>query len=177
MPAALGAGRRPDGDIGAWLQELVDERREQDAVALVAEWLAMDEPLVALLDGGAGPLFGDLGVHEHDLRGAVGRPDHSALDVDVFMPRTVAAFARPLRDAGLGAIEVRHEGRSWRSHDAEAGWVLLVGPWEAARALNSRRTTAELLALPAEGDAQPYLPVLDAHLPLPTESLGERDDA
>jgi uncharacterized protein (TIGR03083 family) len=177
MPAALGAARRPEGDIGTWLQELVVERHGQDAAALVAEWRSMHEPLVELLDGGAGLLFGDLAVHEHDLRGAVGRPDHSALEVDVFMPRTVAAFANPLRDAGLGAIEVRHEGRSWRSHDAEPGWVLLVGPWEAARALNSRRTTAELLALPAEGDARPYVPVLEAHLPLPTGSLGERDGA
>jgi hypothetical protein len=173
LPAALAEGRRPDGDINAWLQELVVERRGQDADTLVAEWCSIDEPLTELLDGMGALLFADLAVHEHDLRGAVSRPDHSAFEVDLFMPRTVAAFANPLRAAGLGAIEVRHDGSTWRSHDAEPGWVLLVEPWEAMRALNSRRTALELLALPGAGDARPYVPVLDAHLPVPTTSLGE----
>ncbi len=173
MPAALGSGRMPDGDIGEWLQRLVEERRGQDAERLVTEWLALDDAIAVLLGGTAGLLYPDLAVHEHDLRGALGRPDHAALAVDTMMPRTLAAFANPLRDAGLGAIEVRDDGRSWTSHDADPGWVLLVDPWEAVRALNSRRTVDELLALPAEGDAWPYVPVLDAHLPLPTRSLGE----
>ena len=173
MPAALGSGRMPDGDIGEWLQRLVEERRGQDAETLVTEWLALDDAIAVLLGGTAGLLYPDLAVHEHDLRGALGRPDHAALTVDTMMPRTLAAFANPLRDAGLGAIEVRNGGRTWTSHDADPGWVLLVDPWEAVRALNSRRTVDELLALPGEGDARPYVPVLDAHLPLPTRSLGE----
>ena len=173
MPAALGSGRMPDGDIGEWLQRLVEERRGQDAETLVIEWLALDDAIAALLGGTAGLLHPDLAVHEHDLRGALGRPDHAALAVDTMMPRTLAAFANPLRDAGLGAIEVRDDGRTWTSHDADPGWVLLVDPWEAVRALNGRRTVDELLALPAEGDTRPYVPVLDAHLPLPTRSLGE----
>ncbi len=90
------------------------------------------------------------------------------------MPRTLAGFATPLQTVGLGAIEVAHAGRSWKSHDAEPGWTLLVDPWEAVRAVNSRRTAAEVLALPCTGDPRPYVEVLDAHLPLPVESLGER---
>ena len=61
-------------------------------------------------------------------------------------------------------------------HDVAAGilgWTLLVDPWEAVRALGSRRTVEELRALPAEGDCEPYLKILDEHLPLPTRSLGE----
>jgi hypothetical protein len=173
MPAALGAGRMPDGDIGAWIQELVVERRGQEPAALIAEWRELDEPITAMLGGPGARLFADLAVHEHDLRGALERPDHDALEVETIMPRTLAGFANPLRDAGLGAIEVRDGGLTWRSHDAEPGWVLVVEPWEAVRAINSRRTADELLALPAEGDARPYLPVLDTHLPLPTRSLHE----
>jgi hypothetical protein len=43
----------------------------------------------------------------------------------------------------------------------------------AASAGNSRRTADELRALPSDGDAEPYLALLDAHLPLPGHSLGE----
>jgi hypothetical protein len=173
IPAALATGRMPDGDVDAWLQEIVDERRSDDVKALMAEWVALDEVIAPMLQGAGGRMFADLAVHEHDLRGALDRPDHDALEVDAMLPRTIAAFSHPLRDAGLGAIVVEHDWRTWRSHDADAGWTLHVDPWEAVRAVNSRRTADELRALPADGDAEPYLAVLDAHLPLPARSLGE----
>ena len=78
-----------------------------------------------------------------------------------------------MRSAGLAPIEVRCGERVWRSHDGEPGWTLLVDPWEAVRAINSRRTADELRALSSRGNPDPYLPLLDAHLPLPAESLGE----
>jgi hypothetical protein len=62
----------------------------------------------------------------------------------------------------------------WRSHDAEPGWVLEVSPWEAVRVLYSRRTAEELRALGGSDNIDAYIAVLDAHLPLPTSSLGER---
>ena len=173
MPAALGAGRLPTGDVGAWIQELVDERRTTPVASMVEEWCGLDEALAALLSGPGGLLFADLAVHEHDARGALDRPDHAALEVDVLMPRTLAAFAGPLRDAGLGAIAVRDGERSWQSHDADPGWTLRVDPWVAVRALNSRRTVDEVRALPGEGDADRYVAILDGHLPLPAQSLGE----
>jgi len=173
IPAALGAGRMPDGDLDGWLQELVAKRRDREVDAMMSEWSTLDTVIAPMLQGPGGVLFGDLAVHEHDLRGALARPDHTALEVEVMMPRTLAGFATPLQTAGLGAIEVAHAGRSWKSHDAEPGWTLLVDPWEAVRAVNSRRTAAEVLALPCTGDPRPYVEVLDAHLPLPLESLGE----
>ena len=84
----------------------------------------MDGAIAAILSGPGGVLFGDLAVHEHDLRGVVDVPDHGALEVDVMLPRTLAGFAKPLRQAGLGAIAVRHDDRIWRSHDSEPGWTL-----------------------------------------------------
>jgi hypothetical protein len=107
------------------------------------------------------------------LRGAVDVPDHGALEVDVMLPRTLAGFAKPLRRAGLGSIAVRHDDRIWRSHDSEPDWTLEVTPWEATRAVNSRRTADELRELPHRGDVEPYLAILDAHLPLPAATLKE----
>jgi hypothetical protein len=173
MPAALAAGELPTGPIPYWLDELVAARRDRTVGVLVEEWRGVDAALPDLLLGPAGLLFDDLAVHEHDLRSALGRPDHAALEVDTVVPRTLAGFAGPLADAELGAIEVHDGDRRWRSHDAQAGWVLEVEAWEAVRAVNSRRTADELRALPHRGDPEPYLAVLDAHLPLPTASLGE----
>ena len=173
LPAAIAAGRAPSGAVNGWLAELIAERSEQPAELMLDEWNQLDDVLPAMLAGPAGLLFPDLAVHEHDLRGALGRPDHDALPVTELMPRTMAAFRHPLRDAGLDAIEVRAGSSSWRTSDDPVGWTLLVDPWEAVRALGSRRTAAELRALPAEGDCEPYLEILDEHLPLPIYSLGE----
>ena len=176
LPAAMGAGDHPapGASIGDWMQGLIDARHGVPVPELVEEWLGLDEVIVTALDGRAGVMFGDLAVHEHDLRGALGATDHAALEVDVMLPRTLAGFSRPLRAAGLGSIEVRSGDRARRSHDAEPGWTLVVAPREAVRAVNSRRTPDELRTLDHEGDVEVYLPVLDAHLPLPSASLGER---
>jgi hypothetical protein len=173
LPAELSAGHRPTGDVGAWISELVAEREKLPVSSLVEEWQKLDAALDALLSGGAGLLFGDLAIHEHDFRGALRRPDHGALEVPEMLPRTVAAFSRPLREAGLAPLEVRCGEQVWRSHEGEPGWTLLVDPWTAVRAVNSRRTAQELRSLPSHGNPDPYIPILDAHLPLPVQSLGE----
>jgi hypothetical protein len=173
IPAALAAGDLPDGDLQGWLDGLVTRRRGRPVDELLEEWTTADAALPGLLGGPGGQLFVDLGVHEHDLRGALGAPDHTALEPDLLLPRSLGLLAGLLEDAGLGSIAVEHGPDRWRSHDAEPGWVLVVEPWEAARAVNSRRTADEVRALPHRGDVEPYLAVLDAHLPLPARSLGE----
>jgi hypothetical protein len=87
LPAELSAGHRPTGDVGAWISELVAEREKLPVSSLVEEWQKLDAALDALLSGGAGLLFGDLAIHEHDFRGALGRPDHGALEVPEMLPR------------------------------------------------------------------------------------------
>jgi uncharacterized protein (TIGR03083 family) len=173
LPAALSTGRRPTGPISEWLSELVADRADLSASAMHDEWRSLDTELDALLSGSSGLLFGDLAIHEHDFRGALGRPDHSALEVPEMLPRTVAAFSKPLREAGLAPLEVRCGDDVWRSHEGDPGWTLLVDPWTAVRAVNSRRTAEELRSLPSRGNPDPYIPILDAHLPLPGQSLGE----
>ena len=71
LPAAIGAGDLPDGDLQAWLDGLVEKRRGQPVAELVAEWQTLDEVVAGVLS--ATPvLLDDLATHEHDLRAAVG---------------------------------------------------------------------------------------------------------
>lgn len=172
-PAELAAGNFPSGNVAAWVQAIVDTRRDTEMRTLVDEWCAFDGFIESMMRGSGALLFGDIAVHEHDLRAALDRPDHAAMEVDAVVSFTVGSFAAPARDAGLGAIVVEHDGRTWRSHDVDAGWTLRVEPWAAVRALSSRRTADEIRALPADGDAAPYVALIDAHLPLPAQSLGE----
>jgi uncharacterized protein (TIGR03083 family) len=173
VPATLTAGNFPSGDVGAWLQGIVDERRDTGVENLMEEWASLDAAIEPMLQGMGTLMFTDLAIHEHDVRGALGTPDHDALEVDAVMACSLPSFAQPLQDAGLGAIVVEHDGRSWRSHDDDAGWTLLVDPWEGIRAVNSRRTADELRALPADGGGDAYVAVIAGHLPLPERSLGE----
>jgi hypothetical protein len=172
-PAELAAGNFPTGDVGAWLQSIVDARREVEIRSLVDEWHQLDGTIEPMLEGGGALMFGDVAVHEHDLRAALDQADHDAMEVDTLVTFALEFVATPAADAGLGAVVVEHDGTSWRSHDADPGWTLRVEPWEATRALYSRRTADELRALPGDGDAEPYLPLIEGHLPLPERSLGE----
>jgi hypothetical protein len=173
MPAALSTGRLPSGPIGDWLDELIVERQGQTLAELITEWRSLDNAFAGLIDGPAALLFDDLAVHEHDLRGALNTPDHAALEIAEVLPRALGAFSQPLRSAGLGAIEVRSGDDVWRSHEDQVGWTLLVDPWTAVRVLSSRRTADELRTLPSTGEADAYISVLDAHLPLAAAPLRE----
>jgi len=60
IPAALSAGRLPNGDVNAWLQEIVDERQDDEIGALVDEWRTLDAVIPSMLQGPGGLMFADL---------------------------------------------------------------------------------------------------------------------
>ncbi|HUV10127.1 MAG TPA: maleylpyruvate isomerase N-terminal domain-containing protein [Acidimicrobiia bacterium] len=174
MPTAIIAGDLPSGDANDWIQGLVDARRDTTVEELLTEWRTDDAALGGLV-ANVGLLVGDLVVHEGDLAGALGiAADRTAPESEAMLPGALAGLKAPITEAGLGAIEVRHGDRRWRTHDAAPGWSFEADPWEALRALTSRRTADELRAAPHTGGIEPYVAILDAHLPLPTATLGER---
>jgi hypothetical protein len=173
IPAAIGAGRLPtDGDLQGWLDGLLAERADQPVDELVAEWATLDEVVGGVLSSTV-VLLDDVATHEHDLRTALDRPDHAALDAEIVLPAALLTLLDGLTAAGTGSIVIDAPEGRWRSHDAEPGWTIRTSAWEAFRAVGSRRTADELRALPADGDVEPFLAVLDAHLPLPRTSLAE----
>ncbi len=173
MPAALGAGDFPTGDTNDWIARILNDRAGRSLEQLADEWDAANDTIASMVNGGGAMLFADLVVHEHDLRGALRVPDHSALDASIMVPRALASCVTALDANGLGSIEVRNKDGVWTSHDAPVGWVLAVSPWEAVRVLYSRRTADELRDLGGSDDLEAYISLLDAHLPLPQHSLGE----
>lgn len=173
MPAAIGAGDLPTGDLDEWIAAICAARVDRTLDELADEWSSVDDTIGAMVSGGGAVLFDDLVVHEHDLRGALRRPDHDTIDAGLSVPRSLESCVAELERRGLGAIEVRSEDGTWRSHGAEVGWVLEVSPWEAVRVLYSRRTADELRAIGGSDDLESYIALLDDHLPLPRTSLGE----
>jgi len=173
MPAALGAGDFPSGDINEWIDKILTDRSGASLDELADEWVGANDTIAGMVNGGGAVLFDDLVVHEHDLRAALGIPDHSALDARISVPRSLDSCVSALEEAGLGSIEVRSGSDVWRSHEAEPGWVLEVSPWEAVRVIYSRRTADELRSLGGSDNIDAYIAVLDAHLPLPVVSLNE----
>lgn len=173
IPAAIASGRLPtDGDLQGWLDGLVAERSDQPIDELVAEWATLDEVVGGVLSSTA-VLLDDVATHEHDLRAAVARPDHGALEADQVVPAALLTLHDGLVAAELGSILIDAPEGTWRSHEAEPGWTIQASAWEAFRAIGSRRTADELRALPADGGVEAFIPVLDAHLPLPRTSLRE----
>lgn len=176
IPIVLTSGAGPTGDIQTWLDGIVAARRDVPVAELVEQWRGCGEAVRPIVESSGGMLVVDVLTHEHDLRGALGRPgDRDTPELRAGLQLFADLLAANVTAAGLAPLAVAcPDGTRAASGAAEPGWTLLVEPWEASRILGSRRTAAEVLAAPARGDAQPYLAVIEGHLPLPEESLAER---
>ena len=174
MPHAILVGDIPNGpDPNPWIDGLIQRHRPKSTGEVVAWWQSNDVALQTLV-GQADLLILDLFVHESDLHGALGSIGHrTAPELAEQLASSVATFAAQIATAGLAPVAIETELGKFVTSDGTPGWTLNVSAWEAHRTLNSRRTPAEIKSLPATGNADPYLALLDDHLPLPTTSLAE----
>ena len=172
IPDELTNGNYPSGDTQAWLDAIVDSRKDASVGELLARWEATDGKVDELIDGGASLMLADVVSHEHDLRGAVDRPGaRGAAEVRAVVQIELDLLG--IKEAGLAPLVIDSGEVQWASHVAKPGCTLHVDPWEAIRLLMSRRTADEFRAVPATGDVEPYLALIAAHSPLPEASLGE----
>ncbi len=175
----LGAGRLPSGPAQPWIDGHVASRRGHPLGLLVDEWLASDVEGF-LQKTGSGQLVYDLCAHEHDICHALRR----AGDRDSF---TVHAAVRAMTDllnkdlaaeGAPGAIELSTEGRSWIVGEGPMLLRLDASPFELIRIFGSRRSVAQLRALPwhaadgAPADIDPWLDAI-AHFDFPVTDLVE----
>lgn len=175
IPDELSAGNYPSGDTQAWLNDIVDARKDVMIDELLARWEATEGRIDALIDGGAAKMLADVVSHEHDLRAAVQRPGaRGTPEVRAVVQIELELLKAGMEDAGLGALVIDSGEVQWASHFAKPACTLRVDPWEAIRLLQSRRTADELRGAPRTGDIEPYIDVIATHSPLPESPLGER---
>jgi len=174
IPEAITSGDLPGADQQAWLDGLVDARRDVPIPELLERWEACADATAAMIDNGVSLIVVDLVCHEHDLRAAVAQPGaRGAAEVRAIIQPLLETLLPGIKKRGTGALMVDSDGVQWASHVGRPACTLHVDPWEACRALGSRRTADELRALPRTGNIEPFIGVIADHLPLPQTSLGE----
>jgi uncharacterized protein (TIGR03083 family) len=148
----------------AWTEAQVVPRRELPIADVVAEWAETAPQVEAMVDqfGSAGQqLVADLTTHEHDIRGALGRPD--ARDSD-----GIAIGLEFLMTAGVGPVFVERKVPALELVMGAETRVLGEGPpavrleadrFAVLRAFTGRRSEAQIRAMRWSGDVEPYLPV------------------
>ena len=176
LATALSTGQLPGSDLQAWVDAMVVDRRAQSTEAVLDEWDRSGpafEAMIAEQPRAWGSLLFDVVVHEHDLRGALGRPgardaEGVLLSVDV----GVALFDGHVRADGLGPVELRVGDRRWLAGEGEPALELeLDDAWELLRSIGGRRSRAQLALLPWRGDVAPYFDSF--HLPPPDDDIVE----
>jgi uncharacterized protein (TIGR03083 family) len=179
VPAALVArDNPPKGDNQPWVDRQVSERADRSIVELLDEWDAVGpsfEGLMRKLPHAFGGLVYDAVAHEHDLRGALGRPgDRDADGVLASLDVMVAMVERDLAAHGPkpGTLRLRAGAREWVLGSGDPTVSLTTTPFELMRLLGSRRSRSQILAAPWDGDVEPFLPAL-AHMPLPARDIVE----
>jgi uncharacterized protein (TIGR03083 family) len=155
------AGRIDGIGTDPWTDAQVVARRELPLKDVVAEWNEV-APAVEAMAGAFGRAgfqwVGDQAIHEHDVRGALGRPGaRDSETVHTGLRFMVPGFLDAVAALGLPTLEVRVGERSWRSGDDEPAIRLPLEPFDALRAMCGRRSADQLRALPWTGDPEPYL--------------------
>jgi uncharacterized protein (TIGR03083 family) len=172
-----------------WTAAQVEERKGRSTEDVLAEWAEVAPSFAAMIDdfpGSYGAMtVGDVTVHEHDVRGALGRPDERDSDgiaiatdflMNVIVHHALTAF-------GLGPLELRTEDRSWvvgtggpASGDPDAWQTALLsndppdppGPpaatvsadsFELFRAISGRRSAEQIRRFDWSVDPEPYLAI------------------
>jgi uncharacterized protein (TIGR03083 family) len=170
---------RPGADLQAWIDGHISSRTDRSIESLLDEWDSSGfEDLIRARPEGYGGLLYDVAAHEHDLRGALGRPGGRSTDaIDVCLEIQQQMLRADMAKKELtGSLTLRTPTATIQAGNGGTGLLLeLDGPdanWEVFRIVGSRRSIGQLRALSWQGDLDPLLPALE-HLPLPTSDLIE----
>jgi len=168
------AGDEPDDHNSTWTQRQVDRRAGREPADLVAEWLALTQPMQDWMrEHGTRPL-NDAVIHEQDMRGAVDRPGGRDSDGLVAVRELMAErFATRVRAAHLAPVELRSPVWIFSTGDGDPGLELFAPEFDLTRALMTRRTADQLRQWSTAGAIDPYLPVFASLGPLPDRPLPE----
>jgi len=131
----------PSDDVTA---EQVDRHRNESPDVLLARWADLAGPFEAAITAGQiFPAVLDVLSHEHDVRGALGRPGAREIDTVVLgAERLVSGADLP------GVLEVELDGRVVRSPDVDGpAHRLRTSAFEVVRLRLGRRSRDQVAAL------------------------------
>lgn len=178
VSAALVARDNPGPDVQAWVDRLVQERQDKTVAELLDEWESVGpgfESIMRAVPKAFGGLVYDVVAHEHDIRGALGRPgDRESDGVWASLEILVAMVQRDLAAHGPtpGVLHLRADDREWMLGSGEPKVSIDTSAWELMRLLGSRRSRVQILASGWKGDVEPFIAAM-AHLPLPVSDMVE----
>jgi uncharacterized protein (TIGR03083 family) len=159
------AGRLEGVTTAAWADAQVAERRDRTLAELLDEWRTSAPPLEEHPERIPGPLQTiwvlDLTTHEHDIRGALGRPGARASEgVRLGLDRLIGeGLRRGVEELGIGPLVVRTPERQWTIGGPEAAVACVeASAFELFRALTGRRSPVQIANFGWSVDPAPYLP-------------------
>jgi uncharacterized protein (TIGR03083 family) len=168
----------PPGDNQPWVDAHVVDRSDRSLQELLDEWDSVGpafEQIMRKVPKAFGGLIYDVVAHEHDLRGALGRPGARDSDgVWASLEVLVDIVERDLAQHGPvpGTLRLSAGDRQWVLGSGAPEVSLTTEPWELMRLLGSRRSRSQLIAAGWQGDVEPFLGAL-AHMPLPEHDIVE----
>jgi uncharacterized protein (TIGR03083 family) len=163
VSADILAGNIADAGTDPWTEAQVEARRDRSLGELADEWDGTGPQVEAALADGLLPAQAvfDLVTHEHDLRGAVGRPgaqDHDAVAIGLTFVEQAWPFVvgsvdvPPLR---IVVIDSELVDDLVAGDDPEVS--LRLSAFETLRALTGRRSLAQVRAYRWGVDPTPWL--------------------
>jgi uncharacterized protein (TIGR03083 family) len=140
-----------------WTARQVAARRDRSVEELLAEWNEHGPVVESMADqfGRSGTqLLTDASTHEHDIRGALGRPGARDADaVEIAFRYAGDTLGHDLDGAGHGALVVHHAGGIATFGFGEPTFALRTTRFEFLRATTGRRCAAQIAAYDWDGAA------------------------
>jgi uncharacterized protein (TIGR03083 family) len=164
-------GRTEDYGGQAWTAQQVAVRRQWSLKEVLDEWNEASPKLEALMDDPRGAGFpdhmpylaaADLVVHEHDIRGAVGRPGARDSEGVRLAMKTYVTGVRQRHDVTeLGPMVIREsDGREWPVGKGEPVISVTAPRFELFRAISGRRSRDQARSFAWDAEPGPHLDLL-----------------
>jgi len=173
---ALATGDINPNSPQEWIDEQIARRRSHDTSMVLTELADSGTKFARRIAREprrwAGIVY-DAIAHEHDIRGALGRPGaRSDAGIELSLDFELRLLARHARELKLPAIAITSGESSWRTTAGPPAALLrLDDRWELFRVLGSRRSPMQVRSLEWSGDA--HLLLASLHTPPPIEDLIE----
>lgn len=151
----------------AWTQAQVDARRDTPLADVLAEWARCAgavEPRMAGFPGlQRAMLLTDAVTHEHDVRGALGRP--GARDTAAVVHTFRGVIAGLGTQLGAGTLRIVHDAGETVVGTGGPVASVAASRFEVVRAAVGRRSLGQIGGWPWDGAAHPEVLVLDRFRP------------